>query len=326
MLIAQGANLSLNDHDGRSPLALAITRNNERIVITLIEAGAPLDDSAAVCRAAAIGVNAASALIKRNINLNELRDADGNNPCHYAAKGTDVQVLKALVAHGVDIDALDKNDKHCVHKAASSGRLETLRWLIDSAVDVNVEDCTGQTALMHACMGGHVPCALLLISAGADVCAVDSEAHTVLHFAEHCCLSRPLRHALVAAGADMDVRDDYDRSPRDIAGRMSAIEHSNRGLNGLPPFVALMMMMATFKPAELISESELNLARRETENMRRQFVRERALQVCMGLQSLRINALQMCEILVHACGPVAQLLSFGWWWKVATTVKHFHKK
>ncbi|MCA0328160.1 MAG: hypothetical protein LCH89_21565, partial [Proteobacteria bacterium] len=55
-------------------------------------------------------------------------------------------------------------------------------------------------------------------------------------------------------------------------------------------------------------------------------VRRRAFDVCVGLQSLRINALQMCEILVHACGPVAPLVAFHHWWKIATTVKHFRSE
>jgi hypothetical protein len=56
------------------------------------------------------------------------------------------------------------------------------------------------------------------------------------------------------------------------------------------------------------------------------FVRQRALQVCVGLQSLRLDALQMCEILQRSCGHVARLIPFHLWWKIATTVKHFIQK
>jgi hypothetical protein len=55
-------------------------------------------------------------------------------------------------------------------------------------------------------------------------------------------------------------------------------------------------------------------------------VRQRALQVCVGLQSLGLDALQMCEIAQHSCGHVAHLIAFHQWWTIATTVKHFHTR
>jgi hypothetical protein len=39
------------------------------------------------------------------------------------------------------------------------------------------------------------------------------------------------------------------------------------------------------------------------------------------IQSLQLDALQMCEIL--ACGPVAPLIPFHQWWNLVTTIKHF---
>jgi hypothetical protein len=41
---------------------------------------------------------------------------------------------------------------------------------------------------------------------------------------------------------------------------------------------------------------------------------------------MRLDALQMCEILQQACGPVAPLIAFHHWWKIATTVKHFNSR
>jgi hypothetical protein len=32
---------------------------------------------------------------------------------------------------------------------------------------------------------------------------------------------------------------------------------------------------------------------------------------------------KQCAVLVHACGPVAPLILFHQWWKIATVVKHF---
>ena len=64
-------------------------------------------------------------------------------------------------------------------------------------------------------------------------------------------------------------------------------------------------------------------ARRDIVKLRLDFVRHRALIVCIGLQSMELDALQMCEIMLHSCGRVAPLVAFHHWWAIATTVKHF---
>jgi len=75
-----------------------------------------------------------------------------------------------------------------------------------------------------------------------------------------------------------------------------------------------------------VDADQIEAARRDIAKTRLDFVRDRAAEVCISLQSLQLNALQMCEILQFACGPVAQLIPFHIWWKIATTIKHFQTK
>jgi hypothetical protein len=103
-------------------------------------------------------------------------------------------------------------------------------------------------------------------------------------------------HPLLAAGADLDAADDGETARQVLARRGWTID-----------------------------PDEVEAARRDIAKARIDFVRDRALQVCIGLQSLRIDALQMCEILQFACGRVAPLIPFHIWWKIATTVKHFER-
>lgn len=77
--------------------------------------------------------------------------------------------------------------------------------------------------------------------------------------------------------------------------------------------------------SSVIFDSEgIEIARRDISKTRLDFVRQRALQVCVGLQSLNLPALLTCEILLFACGPVAPVVAFHHWWQIATIVKHFH--
>lgn len=71
-----------------------------------------------------------------------------------------------------------------------------------------------------------------------------------------------------------------------------------------------------------IAADDVALARKAISKKRLDFVRYRALEICIGLQSLRLAALQTCEILQVSCGPISHLVPFHQWWLIATTVKH----
>jgi hypothetical protein len=55
-------------------------------------------------------------------------------------------------------------------------------------------------------------------------------------------------------------------------------------------------------------------------------MRLRGFQVCVGLQSLRLPALVLCEILANAFAPLESLIAFHRVWAIVTTIKHFSRK
>jgi hypothetical protein len=133
---------------------------------------------------------------------------------------------------------------------------------------------------------------VILLAAGASVHVRDGEGRTACHLAG----DQDMLDDLIAAGADFDAADSNGRTPR-----QNATDHC------LPEPTA----------------ERVAAARRRIAHARLDFVRERAFQVCIGLQSLELDALQTCEVLLHSCGPVAPLVPFHHWWTIATTVKHF---
>jgi ankyrin repeat protein len=137
-------------------------------------------------------------------------------------------------------------------------------------------------------------CAVMLLAAGANVCARDNNGQTALHRVAWYDLTAV--QSLIAAGADLDA---------DNAGETVRQTLARRGWT--------------------IDPDQVEAARRDIAKTRIDFVRHRALQVCIGLQSLELDALQMCEILLFACGPFAPLIPFHIWWTIATTVKHFQR-
>jgi hypothetical protein len=82
-------------------------------------------------------------------------------------------------------------------------------------------------------------------------------------------------------------------------------------------------MIATRNNVALPNADEIDAARRRIAKRRLDLVRQRAFQICLGLQPLDINALQLCEILMHSFGALGSLIAFHQWWAIATKVKHF---
>ena len=86
-----------------------------------------------------------------------------------AAGNGDLQRVKALLATGVDVNALcPLYGKTPLHDAAWQGRIECLEALLAAGASVDSKTRFGSTPLHYACQMDHVTCAQSLIRAGAN--------------------------------------------------------------------------------------------------------------------------------------------------------------
>jgi ankyrin repeat protein len=299
LLLARQPNLAVVDVHGNTALcyaALLSAYDDGRSALMLLEAGASLEAVRHdhLCHFASTSTDAIRALTTRGVVVRAIVARNGATPLHCASLYTrDADVFDLLVnVCGINVNLPCRDGQTCAHSAAIGQNSFALGWLIKAGADVNVADNDGGTPLQRV---STLECAVMLLAAGANVCARDNNGQTPLHCVALEGNSFAAVHALLAAGADLDVANDAGESARQVLAR--------RGL--------------TIKP------SLVEAARRIIAKARLDFVRDRALQVCIGLQSLELDALQMCEILQFACGPVAPLIPFHIWWKIATTVKHF---
>jgi ankyrin repeat protein len=249
-----------------------------------------------LCQFAAASTAAIHALLDHGVVVCELRDVFGGTPLHAAARRChDAAVFDMLVnVCGTGLEVHSRIDGTCLHSAASNMNVFAVRWLLNAGADANSLSSNGSTPLHNVV---DRDCAVSLLAAGANVCARDNRGRTALQRVMP--IEMAAVHPLIAAGADLDAVDNDGKTARQMLAR--------RGWTSDP--------------------DKVEVARRDIAKMRLDFVRYRAIQVCIGLQSLRVNALQMCEILLFACGALAaQLIPFHIWWKIATTVKHFRSK
>lgn len=298
VLIASGANLAVKNEEGLTALCIASYCYDERSAIALISAGAPLDCPAPLCHAATISTRVITLLLERGVKVGALRDNNGESPCHVAVhrRETDTLVIDMLLnVAGVDVNATNNNQVSCLLLAAALGKPTALRAFIAHGASLDQVDQRGWSPLYASVNAWDGACVRLLLAAGADVHVQTNDGETACHKAASTGMWMSM-HNLLAAGADFDALNNTGQTARQLAAEESA---------GAP------------------TAADIDDAHRRIASARLDYVRQRALHVCVGLQPLRLDALQLCELLVHSCGPVAPLVPFHHWWRIATTVKHF---
>jgi ankyrin repeat protein len=303
LLVERGANLGVVDSDGRSLLSNVVRyQRKEPFVILLLDADTPLDGlSAAVLMTLVKSVAVFNRLMARGVNLTAMRDKRGVTLCHYVASNVacedDLRFLVNVCGNDV-VHAVDNRGNTPLHWAYGSD--SAVRVLVELGADIDRQDNDGWTALHYAAASTQSSCVDLLIALGADVNLIDRWGTTASRRAAD--RQRPASLcAVVAAGGDLDQPDSKGETPR---------------------------MIAAERHVALPTAKEIDVARRRIAKTRIDLVRERAFQICLGLQPLNINALQLCEILMHSFGAIGSVIAFHQWWAIATKVKHFrdHKQ
>jgi hypothetical protein len=240
-------------------------------------------------------------LMARGVNLSAMRDESFATLCHHVARNVtsedDFRFLVNVCGNDA-IHAVDNGGETPLHWASINNNGLAVRVLVELGADIDRQDNWGTTALINAAKNVQSSCVELLLALGADVDEVSNDGRTACHRAAD--WQRPASLcALVAAGGDLDRPNKERETPRMIAIR----EH-----------------------VALPTADEINAARQRIAKTRLDLVRERAFQICLGLQPLDISALQLCEILMHSFGALGSLIAFHQWWAIATKVKHFRDR
>jgi ankyrin repeat protein len=301
LLVERGANLVVDSIVGRSLLGtVAQYMRDERYAILLLDAGAPLDGLSNFHVMKLVkSVAGFNRLMARGVNFTAIQDEDGATLCHHVAcnvmREDDFRFLVNVCGNNA-VRAVDNRGRTPLHWAlfSSSGSDSAMRVLVELGAEIDRQDNSRETALIAASLY-ESSIVELLLALGADVNLVANDGRTACHFAAQ--QPEPLvLCALVAAGGDLDEPNNKGETPR---------------------------MIATRNDVALPTADEIDVARRRIAKTRLDLVRERAFQICLGLQPLDISALQLCEILMHSFGALGSLILFHQWWAIAVKVKHF---
>jgi len=88
--------------------------------------------------------------------------------CYYAATGK-TQVVAAMIAKGVEVNAVPKHGLSALMWASKSGQKETVQILLDAGADASLPDTHSKTAITHAAINGHPAVVEMLVKAGGSL-------------------------------------------------------------------------------------------------------------------------------------------------------------
>lgn len=107
-----------------------------------------------------------------------MRDLEQRTALHYGAQHGHPFVVKLLVQHGADLNALDRQLHTPLMWAAYSGDLISLGLLLIAGASINLADEVGLSALHWAAIRDHREIAVRLVELGASVTAKDFSGKT----------------------------------------------------------------------------------------------------------------------------------------------------
>jgi ankyrin repeat protein len=130
----------------------------------------------------------------------------GRTSLMYAAENNCLAVVNKLVSMGADVNLQDSIGYTALMYAAENNCLEVINKLVSAGADVNLQNRISYTALMRAAKNNRLAVVNKLVSAGADVNLQNGRGYTSLMYAaENNCLE--VVNKLVSAGADVNLQD-----------------------------------------------------------------------------------------------------------------------
>ena len=212
VLLKAGSDTNVADSNGNTCLMYAVNSNcGEEVLQAIIDHGADVNATETYNRTALMSacetghIEAIHVLLKAGSDTN-IATVDGVTCLMCAVdKLCSNKVLQAIIDHGADVNATNKNNFSALTVACKKGHIDAIHVLLKAGSDTNIAVVNGQTCLMHA-VDRHCGEEVLqaIIDHGADVNATETYNRTALMSA---CETGHIEaiHVLLKAGSDTNI-------------------------------------------------------------------------------------------------------------------------
>ena len=223
-IINHGVDVSATNKGNRTALMIACVKGNEDALNVLLNAGTDpniVDDQVNTClHCAVLGDSSKEilqAIISHGVNVNARNKKNVTALMQACLKGFK-DAINVLLNAGADPNIADPHDDTCLHSAASVYcSKEILQAIISHGVDVNATNKNNTTALMRACVQGNEDAINVLLTAGADPNITNAAVGTCLHHAALGDCSKEVFQAIINHGIDVNATNNDNSTTLMIA-------------------------------------------------------------------------------------------------------------
>ena len=195
ILVEGRADLKVRTKFGLAPVNLSILGRHSDTAVLLINAGAEVNDGAALMSATHNrDLNMIKLLLDRGADLHFADDVY----VRVAAKQGNAELVRFFLDRGADPRSLSEMRENALHNASYVNEPEVLEMLLAKHIEVNATQYTGKTALIIAASRGNLESVKTLLAHGADPNITDDQRKTALDYSQP---DGDIQRALRAAGA-----------------------------------------------------------------------------------------------------------------------------
>ena len=269
-LLNAGADCSTVNSSGETCLHYAVLgKCTEEIFHAIIDQGVDVngangDKQTPLMTACQVGnVDAINILLKAGADTSSASDIHGATCIHHAVDGDcSKTTLQAIINHGADVNATNRNNVTALMLACEKRNAETINGLLNARADCSIVDAIGEaclhyavrnsckgnvlhtvisygadvnarnkrnvTALLIACEKGNVEAINVLLNAGADPNIVDINCDTCLHSAVRGHCSKEVLQELIDLGVDVNARNKKFATAIVIACKQGVAKKENK--------------------------------------------------------------------------------------------------
>jgi len=217
--IKKNVPLSVEDNEGRTPLALALadSKNEKKVTIAASLIMAKCEPVRGIYS------YFEDAVLTRNMSL---RFDDNQTPLHIASSQGQSGIVRYLLANGASTTAQDNTGATPLHEAVRYGQTDIVRILLESGAKVNARDSLGKTPLLLIIPKESQDIIYtLLLAKKADANAKDLYGDTPLHIATMGEVNINILQKLFTAGADINERNKAGVTPLSLAVEHNLKDH-----------------------------------------------------------------------------------------------------
>nr|XP_004661577.1 ankyrin repeat and EF-hand domain-containing protein 1 [Jaculus jaculus] len=173
------ANMTIVDNEGKGVLFYCIlpTKRHYRCALIALEHGADVNNSSyegkpvflRACEEAHDVKDMCLTFLEKGANPNAINSSTGRTALMETCREGVLEVVRAILERGGEVNAFDNDRMHAAHFAAKGGYFDILKLLFAYNGDLGLIAMNGNTPLHYAAMGGFADCCKYIAQRGCDL-------------------------------------------------------------------------------------------------------------------------------------------------------------